>query len=159
MPDVAALQLLVPGAERLLAAVRGRPGVGLLEPAHVSLGYPWRAASDVDVALVRAAVRLVPPFVARFGELRRFAPDARGRTLLHVVPDDVEPLHVLARAVGADLRTPHLSVARVLPGTDVGAVAALVAPRLPLVAAVETLELTVQAGGVWSEGERFRLGG
>jgi hypothetical protein len=159
VPDVAALQLLVPGAELLLSAVRGRPGVGLLEPAHVSLGYPWRAASDVDLPLVQAAARRVPPFEARFGALRRFDPDTRGRTLLHVVPDDLAPLHALADAVGADLRTPHLSVARVLPGTDVDAVAALVAPLLPLVAAVEELELTVQLGGVWQEGERFRLGG
>lgn len=159
MPDVAALQLLVPGAEPLLSAVRGRPGVGLLEPAHMSLGYPWRAASEVDVAVVHVAAAQVPPFRVRFGELRRFAPDKRGRTLLHVVPDDLGPLRVLAGAVGADLRTPHLSVARVLPGTDVDALAALVAPLLPLVAAVEELELTVQAGGVWQEGERFRLGG
>ncbi len=156
--DVAALQLLVPGAELLLDAVRGRPGVGLLEPAHVSLGYPWRAAADVDPELVRAAAASVPPFDLRFTALLRFPPDVRGRTLVHVVPDDEGPLRRLAAVAGADLRTPHLSVARVLRGTDVDAVAALVEPLLPLVARVEELELTVQQDGVWQPGLRVRLG-
>lgn len=158
MPDVAALQLLVPDAGPLLSAVRGRPGVGLLEPPHVSLGYPWRAALDVDVPLVRAAAAAVAPFEVRFAGLRRFASDGRGRVLLYVAPDDDAPLRRLASLVDADLRSPHLSVARVLAGTDVDEVAALVEPLLPLVARVEVLELTVQDGGVWQPGQAFPLG-
>lgn len=158
MPDVAALQLLVPGAGPLLDAVRGLPGVGLLEPPHVSLGYPWRPAADADVELVRAAAAAVPPFVLRFAGVRRYSPDGRGRVLLHVVPADDGPVRRLAELVGADLRSPHLSVARVLTGTDVDEVAARVAPLLPLVAPVEVLELTVQQGGVWQPGLAVLLG-
>jgi hypothetical protein len=138
--------------------VRGLPGVGLLEPAHVSLGYPWRAAGEADPDLVRRAARSVAPFSLRFAALGRFAPDGRGRVLLHLVPDDDEPVRRLAAAVGADLRSTHLSVARVLAGTDVDEVAAPVAPLLPLVCRVEVLELTVQVGGVWQPGLAVPLG-
>jgi hypothetical protein len=101
---------------------------------------------------VRAAAAAVGPVALRFAGLRRFAPDARGRTLLHVAPDDEAPLRRLAALVGGDLRSPHLSVARVLPGTDVDAVAALVEPLLPLEVVATVLELTVQRGGVWQPG-------
>lgn len=158
MPDVASLQLLVPGAEPLLDAVRGLPGVGLLEPAHVSLGYPWRPSAHADPALVAAAAARVPPFVLRFARLDRFAPDLRGRVVLHAVPDDDAPVRVLAEAVGGDLRDTHLSVARVLAGTDVDEVAARVEHLLPLACPVEVLELTVQEGRTWQPGVRFRLG-
>ena len=157
--DVAALQLLVPGAEPLLDAVRGLPGVGLLEPAHVSLGYPWRAADDADAALVAAAAAASAPFVVRFAAVRRFDPDARGRVLVHVAPEDDGPVRALAASVGADLRAPHLSVARVLAEGDPDAVAAAVSPLLPLTVPVEVLELSVQVDGRWQRPQRFRLGG
>ncbi len=158
MVDLAALQLLVPGAAPLLDAVRGQPGVGLLEPAHVSLGYPWRAAKDADAGAVARAAALVPPFVLRFDRLSRFAPDSRGRVVLHVVPDDDRLVRILAAAVDADLRSTHLSVARVLSGTDVEQVAGRVEHLFPLVCRVGVLELTVQQGGVWQSGIRFPLG-
>lgn len=159
MADVAALQLLVPGAEPLLDAVRGLPGVGLLEPAHVSLGYPWRPAAEADAGLVALAAAHVPPFALRFGVLGRFGPDPRGRVVLHAVPDDDAPVRALAAVVGGDLRDTHLSVARVLAGTDVDAVAARVEHLLPLVCRVEVLELTVQRDRVWLPGLRVRLRG
>lgn len=147
----------MPGAEALLDAVRGRPGVGLLEPAHVSLGYPWRPAAEADPELVRLAAAVVPAFHVRFAGLSRFPPDVRGRVLLHVVPDDDAPVRHLARLLGGDLRQAHLSVARVLDGTDVDAVAARVEHLLPLVCRVEELELTVQQDGTWLPGTRFPL--
>ena len=159
MPDVASLQLLVPGAEPLLDAVRGLPGVGLLEPAHVSLGYPWRPAAEADAVLVALAASLVPPFVLRLGRLGRFDADPRGRVVLHAVPDDDAPVRALADAVGGDLRDTHLSVARVLPGTDVDEVAALVEHLLPLECPVTELELTVQRDRRWLPGLRVRLSG
>lgn len=157
--DLASLQLLVPGAEPLLDAVRGRAGVGLLEPAHVSLGYPWRPAAEADAALVALAAARVPPFVLRLARLGRFDPDTRGRVVLHAVPDDDGPVRALAGLVGGDLRDTHLSVARVLPGTDVDEVAALVEHLLPLDVAVEELELTVQRDRRWLPGLRVRLSG
>ena len=158
MADVAALQLLVPGAEPLLDAVRGLPGVGLLEPAHVSLGYPWRPAGEANPAVVAAAAAAVPPFALRLVRLGRFGPDARGRVLLHAVPEDDGPVRALARLVGGDLRDTHLSVARVLAGTDVDDVAARVEHLLPLTCPVEVLELTVQEQGAWRPGVSFGLG-
>lgn len=159
MSDLAALQLLVPAAAPLLDAARGLPGVGLLEPPHISLGYPWRAAVDADRELVAAAAAQVAPFQARFAVLLRFAPDGRGRVLLHVAPQDETPVRRLAELVGADLGDVHLSVARVLPGADVDAVAAQVAPLLPLTARITELELTLQERGVWQPGERYPLAG
>ncbi|MCW2606332.1 MAG: hypothetical protein JWO60_1025 [Frankiales bacterium] len=159
MPDVSSLQLLVPGAEPLLDAVRGLPGVGLLEPAHVSLGYPWRQAEDADPDVVARAAALVPPFVLRFGRLGRFDPDQRGRVVLHAVPDDDRHVRILAAVVGGDLHDTHLSVARVLPEGDIDDVAARVEHLLPLECRVEVLELTVQEGRRWLPGTRFPLGG
>lgn len=159
MTDVAALQLLVPEAEPLLDAVRGVPRVGLLEPAHVSLGYPWRPADRVDRELVRQAAQATAPFEVRLGQVRAFAPDARGRVLVHAVPDDERPFRALAALAEADLRDVHLSLARVLPGGDVAQVVRRVEPLLPVVATLRVLELTVQGEGVWQPGERFPLSG
>lgn len=159
MTDVAALQLLVPEAEPLLDAVRGMPRVGLLEPAHVSLGYPWRTADRVDRQLVRRAAQATAAFEVRLGQVRAFAPDARGRVLVHAVPDDDRPFRALAALVEADLRDVHLSLARVLPGGDLQQVVRRVEPLLPVVAALCVLELTVQRDGAWQAGERFPLTG
>ena len=158
MPDVASLQLLVPAAEPLLDAVRGRPGVGMLEPAHVSLGYPWRPAEEADEALARAAAASVPPFRLRLSSVGTFEPDRRGRVVVRVVPEDDAPVRALATAVGGDLRDTHLSVARVLAGGDLDGVLAAVAPLLPLEATVTVLELTVQRDGVWQPGVHLPLG-
>ena len=157
--DVAALQLLVPEAEQLLDAVRGLAGVGLLEPAHVSLGYPWRTAEAADPSVVQAAAARTRAFQVRFAEARTFSPDGRGRVLVHVAPDDDEPFHELARVVQADLRQVHLSVARVVKDGDIAEVVRRVEPLLPLVATVRLLELTAQCGGVWQPGRCFALTG
>lgn len=158
--DVAALQLLVPGARPLLEAVRGLPGAALLLPPHISLGYPWLPADEAldRLADVRAAAVAVPAFDAAFPEVRRFAPDTRGRVLVHVAPLDDAPVRALAGALGADLRDVHLSVARVTADGDPDEVAAAVAPLLPLTARVSQLELTVRRDGTWLPGLRFPLG-
>lgn len=159
MTDVAALQLLVPEAEPLIDAVRGLPHVGLLEPAHVSLGYPWRAAAEADADLVREAASSTPAFVVRLGGVRAFAPDTRGRVLVHVVPGDERPFRALAGRLDADLRDVHLSIGRVLPDGDVDEVVRRVEPLLPVVATVRVLELTVQRDGVWTPVVRVPLSG
>ena len=147
----------MPDAEPLLDAVRGLPHVGLLEPAHVSLGYPWRPAADADPDVVRRAAAATPAFALRLGQVRCFDPDARGRVLVHAVPDDERPFRALAALVGADLRDVHLSIARVLAGGDVDEVLRRVTPLLPVVTTVRLLELAVQRDGAWQPGERFRL--
>lgn len=160
-PDLSALQLLVPGAQPLLDAVRGLPGVSVLAPPHVSLGYPWVPADEAlaRLAQVRAAAAAVPAFDAELPELLRFDPDARGRVLLHVRPVDEAPVRALAAALGGDLRDVHLSVARVTTDGDPDAVAAAATPLLPLTARVRELQLTVRRAGTWPPGLRFPLGG
>ena len=100
----------------------------------------------------------MPAFDALLPEVRRFAPDSRGRVLLHVAPADESPLRALAALLGADLRDVHLSVARVTADGDPDAVAAAVAPLLPLTAGVTEVELTVRRAGTWQPGLRFPLG-
>lgn len=158
-PDVSALQLLAPAAEVLLDAVRGRPGVGLLEPAHVSLGYPWLPALDAleAVPLVQAAARAAAPMHAVLERLEAFPADPRGRVLLHAAPVPAGPVRALAAALSVGPFTPHLSIARVTADGDAGAVAAQLAPLLPLPVELATLELTVRIDGRWSRVGAWRL--
>lgn len=157
--DISALQLLVPGAEPLLDAVRALPGVALLEPAHISLGYPWRPAADAAASvpeLIDAAAG-VTEYDTRLLGPRTFAADGRGRRLVHVVPEDQRPVRVLAERLRADLREVHLSVARLTPDADVEAVEAAVRPLLPLAVRIDVLELTLRVDGRWEPGGRFPL--
>lgn len=141
----------MPGAAALLDAVRGLPGVGLLAPPHVSLGYPWASADAAAqrVADVAAAAGAEPAFDVLLTGPHRYAPDVRGRVLVHARVDDEGPFRRLAAALGADLRDVHLSLARVLPVGDVAAVEAALAPLLPLSARVDVLELTAQRDRRW----------
>ncbi len=150
-PDPSALYLPVAAAEPLLDAVRGLPHVGLLEPAHVSLGYPWVPAEEALARRddVRAAAAATPPLEVVLHGPHRFDVDVRGRLVVHLLPDDPAPFAALAARLRADLRTPHLSVARVLRDGDVDAVEAAVAPLLPLRATLDVLELTVRRGRDW----------
>lgn len=161
MADVSALQLLLPGAQVLLRAVRDLPGVSLLLPPHVSLGYPWLPADAARAALpaVSRTAAAEPAFDALLTGPHAFAPDARGRVLVHARLADDGPVRRLAARLGADLREVHLSIARVLPSDgSVQDVLAAVAPLLPLSTAVRHLELTVQADRVWSRALLAPLG-
>lgn len=131
--------------------MRGLPGAALLEPPHVSLGYPWLPAAQARTELerVRAAAATVPAFDAVLLGPHAFPPDARGRVLVHALLADEGPVRALAALLGADLRAVHLSVARLLPGADAERVAAAVAPLLPCTARVTELEVTVQRAGRW----------
>lgn len=115
-PTLSALQLDVAQADHVLDAVEraALPGVGLLRPAHVSLGYPWLAPAEAlgrGVALLHGLDR--PAFALHLSALRAF-PSRGRRTVLYLEPDDPEPLRALAAAIGVDTAgyRPHLSVAR-----------------------------------------------
>ena len=144
----------------LLSAVRDLPGVGLLEPPHVSLGYPWlpAAAALEQLDRVREAAARVPPFEALLTGPHAYPADPRGRVLLHARLADERPVRELARLLGADLRDVHLSLARLRPGTDEDAVRGALAPLLPLQVAVVELDVTVQRAGRWEPALRQRLG-
>ena len=141
--------------------MRVLPGVGLLEPPHVSLGYPWLPAEEAlaRVADVRSAAARVPAFDARLTGPHTFAADARGRVLVHARLDDDAPVRALAGLLGADLREVHLSLARVPAGGDLPAVLEALAPLLPCVVAGRVLELSVRRAGTWSTGVRAHLAG
>lgn len=161
-PTLSALQLDVAQADHVLDAVEraALPGVGLLRPAHVSLGYPWLAPAEAlgrGVALLHGLDR--PAFALHLSALRAF-PSRGRRTVLYLEPDDPEPLRALAAALGVDTAgyRPHLSVARLDHDTarpsarsDVGA---LVGPLLPVVATARTLTLRVQYDHRWWRVER-----
>lgn len=151
----------MPGASPLLDAVRGLPGVALLPPPHVSLGYPWRGADEAEASLgdVRAAAAAVPAFDAVLTGPYAFSPDGRGRVLVHARLAPAEPVRALAAALDADLRDVHLSIARVLPEGAPDVVADVVAALLPLLVRLEHLELTVQRSGRWSRALLAPLGG
>lgn len=160
-PDPSALYLLVPDAEVLLDAVRGLPGVALLEPAHISLGYPWLTAEQAlsQLAVVREVATATRAWDVVLTGPERFDTDVRGRTVVHLRPEDDGPFVGLADRLGAALRTPHLSVARVLATGDVAAVEQRLAALLPLRTRVEELEVTVRSGRVWSSALRTPLRG
>lgn len=145
---LAALFLPVPEAEPLLDAVRGAPAVSLLEPAHISLGYPW--GRDPDVELVRRVAAAVPAGDTLLVGPELFEQDVRRRTVVHALLSDSSVPRALAQALHAPLRTPHLSIARVGRHGDVPAVVDAIAHLLPLAVRLDTLELTVRTDTGWT---------
>jgi hypothetical protein len=77
---------------------------------------------------------------------------------VHARLEDERPVRALAAALGAQVGSVHLSLARVTPTGSVEAVLAALAPLLPAEVAVDTLELTVRVDGTWSSALRARLG-
>ncbi len=154
---MSALFLVVPEAEVLLDAVRGLDGVGLLEPAHISLGYPW--VRDPSVDRVRDAAAQVRPHVVELRGPELFVQDVRQRTVVHALLSDESVPRRLAELLDAPLRTPHLSIARVRRDGDVRAVVDALEGLLPLRVRLEALALTVREGpGEWTTLGEFRLG-
>ena len=153
-----ALYLVVPEAEVLLDAVRGLPGVALLEPAHITLGYPWVGDPEARLDEVAAACASVPSAAVQLLGPERFEQDLRGRTVVHALLSDTDVPRRLAGLLAAPLRTPHLSIARVRRSGDVDAVAAAVAPLLPLAVRLDTVEVTRRDPTGWTTILRARLG-
>lgn len=159
-PDPSALYLRVLAAEPLLDAVRGIAGVGLLEPAHISLGYPWLSADEALTRLdaVREVAAHTEPWPVLLDGPHRFDVDVRGRTVVHLRPDDDAPFLDLAARLDATVRTPHLSVARVLSTGDVDLVEQALADLVPVRTHLDDLEVTVRSGRTWGSALRVRLG-
>ena len=151
-----ALFLVVPEAQVLLDAVRDLPHVALLEPPHVSLGYPW--VPDPDASVVEAACAQVRPRTVELRGPELFVQDVRQRTVVHALLSDESVPRRLAELLDAPLRTPHLSIARVRRDGDVAAVADAVRPLLPLRVRLELLELTVRTEDGWQTLAQVPLG-
>jgi hypothetical protein len=155
--SLSALFLTVPQAEPLLDAVRGMPGVALLEPAHISLGYPW--VRDPDPGRVLEAASRVKPHEIELRGPELFVQDVRKRTVVHALLSDDSVPRRLAGLLDAPLRTPHLSIARVRRDGDVGAVVGAIAHLLPMRVRLEVLELTVKGAQGWTTLVSAPLGG
>ncbi len=155
---LSALFLVVADAEPLLDVVRGLSGVELLEPAHISLGYPWLDDAADRVDEVVAAARQVRAGVVDLLGPELFVQDVRRRTVAHATLSDDAVPRALADLLDAPLRTPHLSIARVRPAGDPAHVAAVVAPYLPLRVRLTELALTVRGPSGWTTLVRAPLG-
>lgn len=168
MARVSALQLAVPAVDPLLDDLRPLlpDGATVLDPAHISFGYPWLAPATAlavidDVGEVLARQR---PFDVTLLGPRRFDPDRRGRVTLWLEPQPTATLLALGRIVGdaaghpLDEYTPHCSLLRLPAGADPEPFHQLVAPRLPIVTRLERVELHVRDGGGWRHERTLPLG-
>ena len=101
--DLTTLQLAVPAVDPLLRRVAAVVGAraSVLDPGHVSFGYPWLppAAALAVVDDLAAALAEVPPLTLRLVGPARFPPDGRGRTTLHLEPSPATPVHELAARI------------------------------------------------------------
>lgn len=149
-PALSALYLVVPDAEVLLDAVRGLPGVSLLEPAHITLSYPWVEEPELHLDAVLAACADMAAATVELQGPMRFEPDVRGRTVVHAVLSDEQVPRALVSRLAQPLRTLHLSIARVRRSGDVDQVMAAVIPLLPLTVRLDTVEVTRRDPTGWT---------
>lgn len=154
-----ALYLVVSDAEVLLDAVRGLPGVALLEPAHITLAYPWVGDPESHLDDVRTACREVAAATVVLHGPSSFEQDVRGRTVVHATLSDDSVPQELATRLAQPLRTPHLSIARVRRSGDVDQVMAAVGPLLPLTVRLDTVEVTRRDPEGWTTILRAPIGG
>lgn len=168
MPDRSALQVAVPAVDPLLEQLRPTlpAGATVLEPAHISFGYPWLdppAARDVldDVAAVLAEQA---PFAVELTGPHRFAPDHDGRVVVWLEPQPAAAVRALgwliADASGHDTDgfMPHCSLVRLPEGVDPAPLEQLVTPNLPLPARLDHVEFRVEHNGTWTLERTIPLG-
>lgn len=149
----------MPAAEPALRAVRELHDatIRLLAPAHVSLAYPWLPREEA-VARLPALTEMLArraPFPLRLDAVDTFPVRGR-RQVVHLRPEDPEPLRALAALLGGDPdATPHLSLARITDdGRRAAAVRAAVLPLLPIATVVAEVEVRVRP-----EDGRWRVAG
>jgi hypothetical protein len=169
MAGLSALQLLVPAVDPLLTALRPRlpADATVLDPGHISFGYPWLEPEVARTVIddVARALLAEHPFDVVLDGPQRFPADAGGRVTVHLVPEPVAALHALASLVSEasdheiDDFTPHCSLVRLPAGADPGPLEALVRPHLPLHARLDTVVFQVQTGSGWVTERTLPLGG
>lgn len=168
MARMSALQLAVPAVDPLFDDLRPLlpRNATVLDPAHISFGYPWlspeAALSVIDN--VADALAQHPPFDVTLLGPRRFPPDRTGRVTLWLDPQPHAALLALGRVIGdaaghpVDGFTPHCGLVRLPAGVDPDPLDRLVAPWLPIVTRLEHVELRVQASGGWRHERTLALG-
>lgn len=168
MAGLTALQLMVPDLDPLLDQLRPvlPAGSSVMDPAHISLGYPWLELETARAVIddVAAALAHESPFDVVMSGPRRFEPDADGRVLVWLEPQPVAAVHalswVISDASDHDLEdfTPHCSIVRMQDGVDPTPLERLVQPHLPVTARLHHLELRVQDGDDWVVERTLTLG-
>jgi hypothetical protein len=167
MADLSALQLMVAAVDPLLDELRPRlpDGSTVMDPGHISFGYPWldpergRAVlDDVAEALAREG-----PFDVELAGPRRFAPDAQGRVTVYAAPLPEAAIQalswIIADASGHEISfTPHCSLVRLPPDVDPGPLERLLHTRLPLLARLDHVLFHVQGPNGWTVERRMPLG-
>jgi 2'-5' RNA ligase superfamily len=164
---LSALQLMVPAVDPVLDDLRPRlpAGTALMDPGHISFGYPWldpdagRAVlDDVEAALAREG-----PFDVELSGPRRFPADTGGRVTVYLAPQPeatIQALNwIIADASGHDIDfTPHCGLVRLPPDVDPGPFERLVHPHLPLIARLEQVQFHVQESDGWHVERSMSLG-
>lgn len=167
MAGLTALQLMVPAVDPVLDDLRPQlpEGTGVMDPGHISFGYPWldpdtgRAVLDeVEAALAREG-----PFDVELSGPRRFPADASGRVTVYLTPQPEAAIQalswIIADASGHDIEfTPHCSLVRLPPDVDPGPFERLVHRHLPLIARIEEVQFHVRGADGWRVERSMPLG-
>lgn len=159
MAGISALQLAVPAVDPLLDELRTalpEPAT-ILDPAHISFGYPWLepTAGRAVIDAVAAALAHEGPFDVELAGPRHFAADGKGRVTVWLEPYPAAAIHalswVIADASGHDIEdfTPHCSLVRLPSDMQAGTVQRLVRAHLPLRAHLDQVEFHVREDGHW----------
>lgn len=167
MAGLSTLQLMVPAVDALLDDMRAQLPVGsaVMDPGHISFGYPWmdpdggRAVlDDVEAALAREG-----PFDVELSGPRRFPADQRGRVTLYLAPQPEAAIQalswIIADASGQDIDfVPHCSLVRLPPDVDPAPLERLVHRHMPVIARLERVEFHVEGSGGWTTERSMPLG-
>lgn len=167
-----ALVLEIPEAEAVVAVHRQRfdASAPLGVPAHVTVLYPFVAASAIDdrlLATLTALFARCPSFDYRFSDTAWFDSE-----VLWLAPDDAAPFTALTEAAAAafpehppyggahDDVVPHLTVAHDVAVEQMRAAEADIRPQLPVAGSATGVTLLRQAasGRQWEWFTRFALG-
>lgn len=168
MTAISALQFAVPAAHEVLARMRPllTKRCTVLDPPHISFGYPWlpAAAARDAIASVEAALSEVPPVPLRLVGPRRFATDHRGRVVLYLAPDPPDDVlavgDVISTIAGLPRAfTPHCSLVRLAADVDPAPFEAVAAASLPLQTVLHTIELHVRDRSQWGHQHTIELTG
>jgi 2'-5' RNA ligase len=135
-------------------------------PAHITLIVPWLPPVEIrpeDLDELAAVVQTRHAFDFSLARVRWF-----GRRVLWLAPDPVEPflelVYLLAEHFGTppyedefDEVVPHLTVGHASDGAELGAVADLLAPKLPISCRADQVWVMEGDGQTWSVREKMSL--